>query len=67
MLALTDQQLTLVTEAAGLFSPPRRDLFLRSVAARLADIQNPSDAQVETAVHFVLNTYGISTPRLRAS
>jgi hypothetical protein len=49
--------------AASSFWPTKRDAFLRSVAARLEGIPNPSDTAVEEALRFVLSAYGVSAPR----
>jgi hypothetical protein len=62
MLSLTDRQLeTLMQVAAGMW-PQRRDQFLRSVAGRLRDIACPTDKQLQDAIDFVLDCYGVSTP-----
>jgi hypothetical protein len=62
-LALSDQQLQQVTQAAGLLSPPARDGFLRSVAGRLAGITRPTNAQLTDALSFVLSARGIAVGR----
>ena len=64
MLALSDQQLALVMQAAALLPPPRRDDFMRSVASRLSDIARPSDHELGDAVQFILSTRGVSAPFL---
>lgn len=58
-LGFTDKQLRLVAEASSLLPPSRRDVFLRSVANRLADVADPSDGQIAAAVDFVLSINGI--------
>jgi hypothetical protein len=62
-LALSDQQLQQVTQAAGLLSPPQRDGFLRSVAGRLAGITRPTSAQLTDALCFVLSERGVAIGR----
>ena len=59
-LALTDAQLSTVTEAAALLRPVERDDFLRSVAAVLGDSDDLSDAAVIRALLFVLAERGVA-------
>ena len=57
-----------VMTAASMLQPGLRDRFLRSVAGRLADVRNPDDHAVRTAIEFVLGCYGVSIPHpVRAS
>jgi hypothetical protein len=58
-LALTDQQLNLVTRAAGMITEHDRDLFLRSIANRIGDLAHPSDHDIQDALDFVLNNRGV--------
>jgi hypothetical protein len=62
MLSLSDKQMEVVQQAAAMLPTNNRDPFLRSVAGRLADVATPTDYDVATAVTFVLNTRGVSTP-----
>jgi hypothetical protein len=59
-LALTDQQLSLVTQAASLIAPAARDAFLRSVASVLGSSEHPSDSAVIRALRFVLAERGVA-------
>jgi hypothetical protein len=61
-LALSDQAMQHVQQAAALLPLHDRDPFLRSVAGHLADIAKPSDSDVAHAVALILNGRGISTP-----
>lgn len=58
-LALTDEQLDRVMAAATLLPASSRDAFLKSVAGRVAGIPNVGTAEIESAIQFVLNNYGI--------
>jgi hypothetical protein len=58
-LALTDNQLDLVTRAAALLPLHDRDHFLRSISNRIGDVANPDDTAVQDTVAFVLNCGGI--------
>jgi hypothetical protein len=51
-----------VMTAASMLQPGLRDRFLRSVAGRLADVRDPDDHAVRTAIEFVLGCYGVSIP-----
>jgi hypothetical protein len=60
-LALSDSQLRLVMESAALIPVSQRDSFLRSIAGRLCDLPyQPSKADVEEAIRFVLATRGVA-------
>jgi hypothetical protein len=59
-LALSNQQLNLVTRASQLLPPSRRDNFLRSIASRLDGAAHPSDSQIEAAINFILSVGGVS-------
>lgn len=59
-LALTDTQLALVQQAAGMIPVHDRCHFLRSVANRLGDVAHPSDDAIQDAVDFVLNCRGVA-------
>ena len=61
-LNLTEDQMATLIEAAAPLWPARRDLFLRSVANRLAGIAQPSDDQLQNAIDFVLAAYGAPHP-----
>jgi hypothetical protein len=58
MLALTDTQLDLVTRAAALLPVHDRDRFLRSIANRLDNKDNPTDGNIRDAIDFVLGCRG---------
>jgi hypothetical protein len=53
-MLLTDHQLQVVTGAANLVPPPRRDLFLRSVAGRLRELPDKRRALGPTTKLFDL-------------
>jgi hypothetical protein len=60
MLSFDDTQLDRLYAAAELVPQPRRDNFLKSVANILGGLHHdPSTADVEHAIAFVLNGYGI--------
>jgi hypothetical protein len=60
-ISFSNRQLTLIMRAAELIPLSQRDGYLRSVAGRLVDLPyTPSNADVEAAVTFVLNTRGIA-------
>jgi hypothetical protein len=58
-LSLSDEQLDRVMAAAAMLPVSSRDAFLRSVAGRVAGVPNVGIAEVETAIAFVLNSYGV--------
>jgi hypothetical protein len=60
ILSLSDRSLRVVIKAAEMLPVSQRDSFLRSVAGRLADLHQPSLADVQAAIVFVLNTRGIA-------
>lgn len=59
-LALTDQMLEKVMAAAFMLSISSRDAFLKSVAGRVAGLPCIGMAEIETAIRFVLNNYGVA-------
>ena len=60
-MSLSDHQMARVIEAAALLPVNARDRFLRSLAARLADLHRPSDADVMAAITLILgDSYGIA-------
>ena len=61
MIALDDGQMNQLLAAAELLPTNSRDAFLRSIANRLADIRNPTNADISDAITFVLNTRGAAT------
>lgn len=60
-LALDDGQMNQLLAAAELLPTPSRDAFLRSVANRLSDISNPTNADISDAITFVLSSRGVAT------
>jgi hypothetical protein len=54
MLALTDNRLAIVMTAARSLSPEKRSVFLQRVAAQLARVRRPGDADVERAAQMAL-------------
>jgi hypothetical protein len=64
-LALSDKQLQIVTLAAGGPPPEKRSVFLQRLAAQLAQIRRPGDADVEHAARAALR--GTSCRRRRPS
>ena len=58
-LALSDEMLDRVMAAASLLPISSRDAFLKSVAGRVAGVPNVGMAEIESAIRFVLNLYGI--------
>jgi hypothetical protein len=59
-LALTDNQMDLVTRAAALLPLHDRCRFLQSIANRIGDVAHPSDDAIQDAVDFVLNCRGVA-------
>lgn len=59
MISLTDEQLDRVMAAAALLPVTSRDAFLKSVAGRVAGVPHVSMSEIERAIAFVLNNYGI--------
>jgi hypothetical protein len=53
-LSLSDQQLDLVTRAAGLLPPQQRGPFLQSISNRVGDVASPTDHDIRDAIDFVL-------------
>jgi hypothetical protein len=73
-IAFTDEMLERVMAAAALLPVSSRDAFLKSVAGRVAGLPNIGTAEIETAIQFVLNSYGVigghqafTRPRHRAN
>ena len=58
-LAFDDAQLANLLAAAQLVPTGSRDLFLRSVGSRLADIDQPNNHQLSEAITFILQSRGI--------
>jgi hypothetical protein len=58
-LSFSDQEMDRITAAAALLPASRRDTFLRSVAGRVAGLPCVGMAEIESAIAFVLNNYGI--------
>ena len=59
MFSLSDEELDRVMAAASMLPPSRRDVFVRSVAGRVAHLPNFGLAEIECAIQFVLNQYGV--------
>jgi hypothetical protein len=59
-LALTDEKMDRVLAAASLLPATSRDGFLKSVAGRVAGVPCLGMAEIEEAIAFVLNNYGIT-------
>jgi hypothetical protein len=57
--SLSDEQLDRVMGAAATLPASRRDIFLRSVAGRVAGLPCIGVAEIESAITFVLNSYGV--------
>jgi hypothetical protein len=59
MLALTDEQLAMVTTAASMLAVDDRNQFLRSMAAQLTS-RPPTDGDLAAAISFVLQGREVS-------
>jgi hypothetical protein len=59
-LGFSDEQVDRLMDAAAMLPASRRDVFLRSVAGRLAGLPDVGDAEFEQAINFVLNNYGVA-------
>jgi hypothetical protein len=59
MFSLDDVELDRLMDAAALLPTHHRDAFLRSVAGRVNGNPSADQATLETAITFVLNSYGI--------
>jgi hypothetical protein len=59
-LALTDEQMDRLLAAASMLPISSRDAFLKSVAGRVAGVPCLGMAEIESAIAFVLNNYGIA-------
>jgi hypothetical protein len=60
LFALDDQQLERLMAAASMLPPAKRDAFVRSVAGRVSGMTTIGMAEIEAAIQFVLNNYGIA-------
>ena len=58
-LALTDKELARLMTAATLLPVTSRDVFLKSVAGRVAGSPCVGMGEIERAIAFVLNHYGV--------
>jgi hypothetical protein len=58
-LALTDEMLARLMDAAALLPVSSRDSFMHSVAGRVTGIPCLGHAEFERAITFVLNSYGV--------
>jgi hypothetical protein len=62
--SLSDEQLNRVLGAAALLPDSRRDVFIMSVAGRVAGLRDMGEvvgmAEISSAIRFVLNSYGIA-------
>jgi hypothetical protein len=60
MFSLDHEQMDRLMRAASMLPASRRDLFVRSVAGRVAGLPCVGMAEIETAITFVLNSYGVA-------
>jgi hypothetical protein len=58
--SLSDEELDRVMGAAAMLPVSQRDMFLRSVAGRVAGQPCVGMAEIESAIRFVLNSYGVA-------
>lgn len=58
-LSLSDEMLDRVMSAASMLPVSSRDAFLKSVAGRVVGIPCVGIAEIESAIQFVLNSYGV--------
>jgi hypothetical protein len=62
--SLSDEQLNRVLGAAALLPDSRRDVFIMSVAGRVAGLRDMGVvigmAEISSAIRFVLNNYGVA-------
>ncbi len=59
-LSLSDAQLDRILAAAALLPQQKRDVFLRSVAGRVAHSKTINTTTIQDAIAFVLALHGIS-------
>ena len=60
LFSLDDQQLERLMDAAAMLPQHQRDRFVRSVAGRVAGVPHVGMAEIEHAIAFTLNAYGIA-------
>jgi hypothetical protein len=60
MFSLSDEMLDRLMAAASMLPVSRRDAFLKSVAGRVCGVPCAGMAEIESAIAFVLNTYGVA-------
>ena len=60
MFSLDDQQMDRLIGAAALLPARQRNSFVRSVAGRVAGMPCGGAAEIESAIQFVLNSYGVA-------
>jgi hypothetical protein len=60
MFSLSDEEMDRLTAAASMLPVSSRSAFLKSVAGRVAGIPNAGMAEIESAIQFVLNNYGVA-------
>jgi hypothetical protein len=58
--SLSDEELDRLMAAASMLPQQQRDSFVRSVAGRVAGLPCVSMAEIESAIAFVLNSYGVA-------
>ena len=59
MFSLDDEQMDRLMGAAAMLPVSQRDSFVRSVAGRVAGLPCVGMAETESAITFVLNSYGV--------
>lgn len=64
MFSLDDRQLDRVMDAAAMLPTRQRDAFLKSVAGRVAGLSDVGIAEIESAIEFTLNAYGVIGGRM---
>jgi hypothetical protein len=60
MFSLDDAQLNRLMDAAAMLPASKRDAFVRSVAGRVAGLPRITISEIDSAVEFVLNSYGVA-------
>jgi hypothetical protein len=58
--SLSDEELDRVIAAAAMLPARQRDSFVRSVAGRVAGLPCVGMAEIESAIAFTLNVYGVT-------
>jgi hypothetical protein len=58
-LSFDDDQMNRLMDAAAMLPTRQRDAFLRSVAGRVAGMPDVGIAEIESAIEFTLNAYGV--------